>query len=131
MTELKTYQGQCHCGDTRFEVEAVIDHLRECDCSICRRRGALIFRVAPGAIRFLSPLEQLNVYRWGTETAADYFCPTCGIMPFRRPSAPTKAEIEAGMQRFDGWAVNARCIDELDLDTLPRRRISGRDLKIT
>ena len=123
------YQGQCHCGETRFEVEAEVDHLRECDCSICRRRGALIFRVAADALHILTPLGRLSIYRWGTKTGADYFCPKCGIMPFRRPSAPTKSEAEAGMKQFDGWAVNARCIDALDLEALPRIHISGRELK--
>lgn len=127
---MQTYLGQCHCGDTRFEIEAKVDHARECDCSVCRRRGALIFRVTPNAIRFLTPLDRLVVYRWGTGTAADYFCPKCGIMPFRQPSTPTKEELDAGIARFEGWAVNVRCIDGLDLDALPRVRIAGSKLKI-
>jgi hypothetical protein len=122
--------GQCHCGDARFEIDAEINHVRECDCSVCRRRGALIFRVAPNAIRFMTPLDQLAVYRWGTGAAADYFCTKCGIMPFRRPSALTKGELGAGVVQFEGWAVNARCIDGLDLDALPRLRIEGSKLDI-
>jgi hypothetical protein len=51
-------------------------------------------------------------------------------MPFRRPSALTKAEIDAGKSSFDGWAVNLRCIDGLNLETLPRVRIPGSDLEI-
>lgn len=129
-TRMPTYQGQCHCGDTRFEIEAEIDHVRECDCSVCRRRGALIFRVASDAIRFLTPLDRLATYRWGTGTATDYICSKCGVMPFRQPSAPTNEEVDAGMARFEGWAVNVRCIDILDLDVLPRIRIAGSELEI-
>jgi len=127
---MTTYRGQCHCGTARFEIDADIDHVRVCDCSICRRRGALTFRVGPEAIRFETSLERLSVYRWGSGTAADYFCPTCGIMPFRRPSAPTKAESDAGVRRFDGWAVNVRCIDAIDPEALPRVRIAGSKLEI-
>ncbi len=29
----------------------------------------------------------------GSKTAKDFFCPTCGILPFRRPSDPTYNEI--------------------------------------
>ena len=29
----QTYQGSCHCGTVRFEVEADLDHVRVCDCS--------------------------------------------------------------------------------------------------
>jgi hypothetical protein len=127
---MRSYQASCHCGATRFQIDANIDHVRECDCSICRRRGALILRIASDAIRFLTPIDQLAVYRWGTGTGADYFCPTCGVMPFRKPSAPTPEEAEAGVARFEGWAVNARCIDDLDLDAMPRVRIRGSELKI-
>ena len=31
----------------KFEVDADLDHVRVCDCSICRRRGALNHRVQP------------------------------------------------------------------------------------
>lgn len=86
--------------------------------------------IASDAIRFLTPIDQLAVYRWGTGTGADYFCPTCGVMPFRKPSVPTPEEAEAGVARFEGWAVNARCIDDLDLDAMPRVRIRGNELKI-
>jgi hypothetical protein len=128
--KMPTYQGRCHCGNTRFEIEGEIETVRECDCSVCRRRGALIFRVASDKIRFLTPLDNLSIYRWGTGTGVDYFCATCGIMPFRRPSAPTGEEQETGKARFDGWAVNVRCINDLSLDLLTRVRIRGSDLKI-
>ena len=47
------------------------------------------------------------------------------ILPFRRPSDPTRAEIEQGVQPFDGWAVNVRCLEGVDLDSIPVRRIFG------
>jgi hypothetical protein len=31
----QTYRGRCHCGKVRFEVDADLDHVRVCDCSIC------------------------------------------------------------------------------------------------
>jgi hypothetical protein len=125
---MSTHRGQCHCGDTRFEIEAEIDHVRECDCSACRRRGALIFRVPTDAISFLTPLDGLIVYRWGSGTGSDYFCAKCGIMPFRLPGAPTQQERDAGMVPFEGWAVNVRCIDGLDIDSIPRVHIQGSKL---
>src|SRR5580765_4183564 len=98
----RTYAGSCHCKSVRFEIDAEIDHVRVCDCSICSRRGALICRVPAEAVRLLTPLEELSVYRWGSRTAADYFCPVCGIMPFRTPSLPTAGERAAGVEPFDG-----------------------------
>ena len=58
---LKTYQGSCHCGRIKFEVDADIDHVRVCDCSICRRRGALIYRVPLDCLRLLVPLEEMSL----------------------------------------------------------------------
>lgn len=125
-----THEGSCHCGAVRFRLTADIDHARECDCSVCRKRGLLTFRAAPDALELLTPMEEMAVYRWGSETAADYFCRTCGILPFRRPSRPAAEELDKGVQPFDGWAVNLRCIDGLDLDRLPHVRIAGSALKI-
>ncbi|MEI9992339.1 MAG: GFA family protein [Rhizomicrobium sp.] len=114
---MQTHQGSCHCGRVRFEVEAELDHVRVCDCSICRRRGALLHRVAPERIRFLTPLDALATYTFNTHTARDYFCPTCGILPFRRPrTAPGE------------WSVNVRCLDGVDLDAIPVKRVHGSKL---
>lgn len=123
-----TYQGQCHCGAVRFVVQAEIDHVRVCDCSICSMRGALNFRIPDKALSLSTPWDALHVYRWGTRTGADYFCSTCGIMPFRRPSAPSPQEVRNGVIPFDGWAVNVRCLSHLDIEALPAVQINGREI---
>lgn len=123
----KTYTGACHCGRIKFEVDTVLDHVRECDCSICFKRGALIHRVAATDFRTLTPIEDICLYVWGTETAKDYFCPDCGILPFRRPSAPSEEEQKNGVEFFGGWSVNARCLDA-DLSKVPRRQIEGKKI---
>ena len=116
-TMKKTYVGSCHCGDVKFEVDMDLDHVRVCDCTLCRKRGALNHRVANSALRPLTPLEQLTLYQWHTMTAKDYFCPRCGILPFRRPrTAP------------DLWTVNVRCLDGVDLDSIPVERVYGSQL---
>ena len=122
---MKTYRGSCHCGAVRFEVDADIDHVRVCDCSICRKRGALNHRVPKENLRLLTPWQELVLYQWGSRTAKDFFCPTCGILPFRRPSDPTPQEVLEGVTPFDGWAVNVRCLEGVDLDALPVNRIYG------
>jgi hypothetical protein len=41
----------------------------------------------------------------------------CGILPFRRPrTAPDK------------WGVNVRCLVDVDLDSIPVRRVHGSKL---
>jgi len=122
---LKTYTGSCHCGDTRFEVDLDLDHVRVCDCSICRRRGALIHRVPNDALRVLTPMANLTLYQWHTQTAEDYFCRRCGILPFRRPRKRTTSEAQAGAPVFDGWGINVRCLDDVELDQIPIKRVYG------
>ena len=111
---MKTYDGSCHCGACRFRVRVNLDHVRVCDCSLCRKRGALNHRVTPEQIEVLTPLEDLSVYQWHTKTAVDYFCPNCGILPFRRPR--TAPEL---------WTINVRCLEGVDLDALPREAVYG------
>ena len=127
---MATHTGSCHCGQVRFEVDAEIDHLRSCDCSVCAKRGALNFRVAKGSLRLLTPWEGLSLYQWGSRTAQDYFCKTCGILPFRRPSDPTPQELRDGVVPFDGWAVNVRCLDGVNTAALPIKRIYGSRIQL-
>ena len=110
----KTYSGSCHYGKVRFEVDADLDHVRVCDCSVCQKHGALNHRVEAACFRLLTPLEELSVYEWHARKAKDYFCPTCGILPFRRPRTAPHL-----------WAVNIRCLDGVDLNEIPIRHVYG------
>jgi hypothetical protein len=78
----RTYKGSCHCAKVQFEVIADIDHVRVCDCSICRKRGALNLRVNEADLHLKTPLEELSLYQWGSRTAKDYFCATGGDPSF-------------------------------------------------
>lgn len=113
----QTYKGSCHCGRVRFEVDADLDHVRVCDCSICRKRGGLMHRVEPDCFRLLTPLDELALYQFHTKTAKDYFCKTCGILPFRRPR--TAPEL---------WTINVRCLEGIDLDAIPIVSVQGSQL---
>jgi hypothetical protein len=85
----------------------------------------LIHRVPKDSLRLLTAWEELRVYRWGSCTGQDFFCPHCGILPFRRPSDPTPQELLEGVKPFDGWAVNVRCLNGIDLSAIPSRQIDG------
>ena len=111
------YNGSCHCGAVRFAVEAAIDHARVCDCSICRRRGALIFRVEETNFKLLSSWDELAIYKFHTQQATDYFCKICGVLPFRRPRTAPHL-----------WGINVRCLEGLDIGRLRVERVAGSQL---
>ena len=79
---LQTWTGSCHCGAIRFEIDTDFPELTQCDCSICRRKNALMVKVHESAFRLLAGAEALADYPFHTHTAHHHFCMICGIYPF-------------------------------------------------
>lgn len=72
-----------------------------------------------------TPLDALTVYQWHTGNAKGYFFPKCGIQSFRKPRGYLSDEAKVkGLQPFNGWAVNVRCLDGTDLNSIPIQRIA-------
>jgi hypothetical protein len=111
------YQGSCHCGRVAFEVEGEVTQVMDCNCSICIRKGALLWFVPREALRLLTPEEDLSTYTFGKHVIKHRFCPTCGIHPFGESSDPS------GKRRA---AINVRCLEGIDLSTLSIQPFDGR-----
>ncbi|RRN57397.1 GFA family protein [Pseudoxanthomonas sp. SGNA-20] len=110
------YQGSCHCGGIASTVEGQIDQVVDCNCSMCRRRGGLLWFVPASAFELATPRERLGTYLFNRKHIQHHFCPTCGIAPFGEGTAP------------DGTAtvaINVRCLPEVDLDALKVVRFDG------
>lgn len=71
----------CHCGAVVLELELPdgIVHARRCDCSMCRRRGAIVASVPLTGVRIIQGADKLALYQFNTRTAKHYFCSVCGI----------------------------------------------------
>ena len=83
----------CHCGEVVLELDLPdgIVNPRRCDCSLCRRRGALVASVPLDGIRIIKGAESLKLYQFNTRTAKHYFCSNCGIYTLhQRRSVPTE-----------------------------------------
>lgn len=76
-----TQKGSCHCGKAEFEVELAngLENIRRCNCSLCRRKGAIIASVPIAKLKIVKGEGNLSLYQWNTKTAKHYFCKTCGI----------------------------------------------------
>ena len=100
----------CHCGavEMRVRLSDGLATARRCDCSFCRRRGAVAVSAPLDGIEIVRGAENLSLYRWGTGTARHYFCKTCGIYTHhQRRSNPNE------------YGVNAACLEGVnprDLD---------------
>lgn len=75
------HRASCHCGAVELELElpdGIVDP-RRCDCSICRRKGAVVASVPLSGIHIVKGAEYLTLYQFNTHTAKHYFCSRCGI----------------------------------------------------
>ena len=116
---MTTHKGSCHCGRIAFEVDGEIDSGLACNCSMCSRKGSLLWFVPRGKLRLLTPESDLATYRFNKHVIQHHFCPDCGIHPFGE-----------GRDRNGNAmaAVNLRCIEGLDPDSIPVKRFDGRSL---
>lgn len=95
-----TYQGGCHCGAVRFQVQVNKHEAIACNCSICTKKGFLHLIVPPECFTLLQGEESLTTYMFNTRIAKHTFCRVCGIHAFYRPRSHP--------QDFD---VNVNCLD--------------------
>ena len=75
------HKASCHCGAVELELTLPngIEDPRRCDCSICRRKGAIVASVPLSGLRIVKGEDVLTLYQFNTMTAKHYFCRVCGI----------------------------------------------------
>ncbi len=103
-----TYIGSCHCGAVRFKITSHFPELTTCDCSICRRKNALMVKVHESQFELLSGAESLSEYQFHTFTAKHYFCKVCGIYPFHRKRVAP-----------DFFGINVFCLEGFESSRIP------------
>lgn len=109
--------GSCHCGDIRFEVEGEPDSALACNCSICSKKGSLLWFVPRDALRVLTPEDELATYTFNTHAIRHHFCRTCGMHPFGEGVDPEGNRMAA---------INIRCLDDFDFTAVPVNHFDGR-----
>ena len=85
------HRASCHCGGVVLELDLAggVSDVRRCNCSMCRRKGAVMGAVPLEGLRVVEGADLLSVYRFNTRTAEHYFCSRCGIYTHhRRRSQP-------------------------------------------
>ena len=111
---LQRLQGSCHCGAVRFAITTDFPELTTCDCSICKRKNALMVKVHERCFELLAGAEQLASYQFHTHTAVHHFCKVCGIYPFHRKRVTP-----------DFYGINVHCLQGFDPTGIPVRATVG------
>ena len=111
------YQGSCHCGRVAFEVEGTIESALACNCSICERKGSLLWFVPRDKLRLETPESALRTYTFNKHVIKHRFCANCGIHPFGE-GVDSQGNATA--------AVNIRCLEGVDLESIPVDHFDGR-----
>jgi hypothetical protein len=113
------YKGSCHCGRVAFEVEGEIKGAVACNCSMCQRRGSLLWFVPRDKLRLLTPEAAADTYTFNKHAIKHRFCTACGIHPYGEGTDPKGNSIAA---------INIRCLEGIDLASVPVQDYDGRAL---
>lgn len=111
---MATYSGGCHCGLVRYEVETDLESVLECNCSHCGKKGFLLNFVDKDKFRLISGYKDLTEYFFNKKAIRHLFCKVCGVQSFSEGVTFPKA------------AINVRCLDGVDIDTLTITKYDGK-----
>jgi hypothetical protein len=110
-------EGSCHCGALKWRFEPEPEGATACNCTACRRYGALwIYDYEGEGVTVTGPAQS---YVRGRALSFN-FCPTCGCVAFWRGSQVEKD----GRRRM---AVNVRLADPQAVAHIPIDHFDGLD----
>lgn len=113
-----SYRGQCHCGAVSFTYPQAPEYLTCCNCSLCRRLGALWAYDARANIVLEKTADATIRYVQGDKTLETHSCRTCGC---------TTHWLGIDGDRNSRMAVNFRMCDPDAIASIRVRRFDGAD----
>lgn len=118
MSEATRHAGGCHCKKVRYEVSLDLSKpVLSCNCSMCGKKGALLAFVPATDLTLQSGEDNLTDYQFNKHVIHHLFCKTCGVSSFARGVRPDGTEMVA---------INARCLDDVDLEALTIQKVDGK-----
>ena len=113
------YKGSCHCGKVAYEVEGELKGAMACNCSICSRKGSLLWFVPRSQFKLLTSEADVGTYMFNKHKIKHHFCRTCGIHPYAEASDPKGNPMAA---------INIRTLEGIDLGAVPVKHFDGLSL---
>lgn len=120
-----TVKGSCHCGATRFEVPAAPETVMRCTCSFCSKRGALWGYYPAAGFKLTTARDRVSTYQWGSYTIHHHHCAICGCTTYTETPDFSTGQPDFGNPKV---SINARLLDDFDLDAVPVTVIDGKNL---
>ena len=109
----------CHCGAVQLEISGEAPTaLTSCNCSFCRRSGALMAYYSPAQVKILAKPGSTNEYIWGDKSIAQVRCKNCGCLSHWRSLDPSQT---------DRMGVNSRLFTNVEFDKIRIRHFDGAD----
>jgi hypothetical protein len=116
---MTTHTGSCHCGTVTFEISGNLEKGVRCDCSLCKRKGAIMVLMEKDQFTLTSGEDNLSLYEWNSKVAKHYFCKSCGIYTHHK------------RRRDDGMGFNLGCVDDFNIEMLGKiGLVSGSKLSL-
>ena len=110
------YTGSCHCGKVAYEAEGEIGKVLACNCSMCRRKGSLLWFIPKEQFLLKTPDSNASTYLFNKHVIRHRFCPTCGIHPYAE-AKDAKGHPTA--------AINVRCLEGVDPESFEVQHFDG------
>jgi hypothetical protein len=105
----------CHCGSIRIDIDSPPTEVTDCNCSICRRYGALWAYYSLRQVRFTPADPRTDVYMWDDRSLQFHRCKICGCVTHWAPVD----------KAHDRMGINARLMDLPVLGAARVRRLDG------
>lgn len=113
------HKGSCHCGRIAFEVEGDVKSAMSCNCSLCQRKGSLMWFVPRDTLRVTTPEQDASTYTFNKHVIRHRFCPVCGMHPYGEGTDSKGNRVAA---------INIRCLTDIDLEAVPVTHFDGRSI---
>src|ERR1700761_2452819 len=110
-------KGSCHCGNVQYTVDGAPTEVMSCNCSICQRKGALMWFVPRDQFHSQTPESHTRSYTFHKHAIQHRFCEACGIHAYAEGTGPGGKDVAC---------INVRCLEGIDLDALPVKHYNGR-----
>ena len=112
---MSTLSGTCHCGAVRLDVPGPPPTLILCNCSICRRYGALWAFYPKDEVRVAGHPEHTEGYVWGDRTITTLRCRHCGCVTHWDHLPPKSGpQLSVNMRNFDPAEVGEARLRRFD-----------------